>query len=233
MDHDAAQGAGRPRSGPGFSIARQSRPSLEPLFKAALDGAAAGLILLDEARRVRHVTPKAASLLGLPPDGHAGAPILRLLARSLWLDAAALQTLAAAFSADDLAQPRKVLLAVPHPTGARTVTLDVRAAGGAGFVASLTDVTQARENEHWLLDQAFIDPVTGLWNRQHFMLMLRDRMDGAGGLRHLGAAAGPQAFPVRGRDLGRGGRRFAAASGRPAPGGFPARGRQTGALRVR
>jgi diguanylate cyclase (GGDEF)-like protein len=179
MDHDAARGSsGKPSGGAAFAVAREHASSMEPLLRAALDSAMPGLILLDLARRVRHVTPAAASLLGLPPDGHAGTQILRLLSRSYWLDEAALRTLAAAFSAADLAEPRKTLLSVPHASGPRTVALDVRRAGEAGFVATLTDVTEARENQDWLLDQAFSDPVTGLWNRQHFMLMLRDRLDG-------------------------------------------------------
>ena len=127
---------------------------------------------------MRHVTPLAASLLGLPPDGHGGTQILRLLARSYWLDEPALRTLAASFSAPDMTQPRKTLVSLPHANGPRTVALDLRMAGQVGFVATLTDVTQAHENQDWLLDQAFSDPVTGLWNRQHFMLMLRDRLDG-------------------------------------------------------
>ena len=179
MDHDAARGSsGKPSAGAAFAVGREPVSSMEPLFRAALDSAMPGLILLDPARRVRHVTPVAAALLGLPPDGHAGTQILRLLSRSYWLDELSLRTLAAAFSATDLAEPRKTLLSLPHSSGPRTVALDVRRAGEAGFVATLTDVTETRENQDWLLDQAFSDPVTGLWNRQHFMLMLRDRLDG-------------------------------------------------------
>ncbi len=178
MDHDTPRGPGKP-AGADFAVARQSPASMEPLLRAAIDTAMPGVILLDTSRRVRHVTPAAALLLGLPPDGHIGVQILRLLARSYWLDEAALQTFATAFTAQDLSQPRKTLLSVPSPKGARTIALDLRAAAGAGFVASLSDVTQAHDNSDWLLDQAFSDPVTGLWNRQHFMLLLRDRLDGA------------------------------------------------------
>jgi diguanylate cyclase (GGDEF)-like protein len=148
------------------------------LLRAAIDTAMPGLILLDASLRVRHVTPAANMILGLPPDGHIGMQILRALARSYWLDEAALQTLATAFAAQDLSQPRKTLLTVPNPKGARTLALDLRAAGDAGFVASLIDVTQVGGNDEWLLDQALTDPVTGLWNRQHFTLLLRDRLDG-------------------------------------------------------
>ena len=72
MDHDAARIAGKPGRRSGLAVDRQSPASIEPLLKAALDTALPGLILLDTARRARHVTPMAASLLGLPPDGHGG-----------------------------------------------------------------------------------------------------------------------------------------------------------------
>jgi diguanylate cyclase (GGDEF)-like protein len=138
------------------------------------------MIILDNDRQVRLLTRAAADLLGVQLDPRDGpADIMRLLSQSHWLDEASLQTLAAAFAASATQDPREVLLSVPCPAGARVVSMDLRRVGSAGWVASLSDRTQSRQTQDWLLEHAATDPVTGLWNRQHFMLMLHDRMDGA------------------------------------------------------
>jgi diguanylate cyclase (GGDEF)-like protein len=178
MDHDAARRSSRLSRLAVSGVSRQRPVSLEPLLRAALECAHPGLIVLDEGKRVRLVTRGAAAMLGLPVSRReAATPVMRLLARSYWLDEPALQILALAFKGADTAEPRKVLLSLPHPAGTRVVALDLRPALGEGWVVSLEDVTQSKETEDWLLDQASCDPVTGLWNRQHFMLMLRDRLD--------------------------------------------------------
>ncbi len=148
-------------------------------MKAALESALPGLILLDAARRVRFVTSGAAAMLGLPDSGRdSGTPIMRLLAKSFWLDQPCLLALAAAFKTSGKLAPRKIMLTLPHPGGTRILAVDIHTAREQGFAISLTDVTQSTETQEFLLDQASCDPVTGLWNRQHFMLMLRDRLDG-------------------------------------------------------
>jgi diguanylate cyclase (GGDEF)-like protein len=148
------------------------------LLRAALDCARAGLIVLDRDKRVRLFTRAASELLGVSPHPRsASLPIMRLLAQSPWLDEASLQTLATAFNGAESHEPREVLLSVPRPGGARVVSLDLRRVHDLGWVASLHDVTQSRETQGWLLEHAATDPVTGLWNRQHFMLMLRDRLE--------------------------------------------------------
>jgi PAS domain-containing protein len=130
MTYDAARQPGRPGRLAEQQVRRHRPVSLEPLLKAALQSALPGLILLDAARRVRLVTRGAAAMLGLPEAGRdAGTPIMRLLARSFWLDQPALQTLAVAFRTSDGLAPRKILLTLPHPAGARVVALDLRAAG--------------------------------------------------------------------------------------------------------
>jgi diguanylate cyclase (GGDEF)-like protein len=179
MDHDAAKDL--PRLGtPSPRIPRAAPAPLEPLLKAALECAAPGMILLDGARRVRLVTQGAASLLGLPLSASdVNLPVMRLLARSCWLDQPALHTLAAAFKVG-APEPRKVLLTLPHPTGTRVLALDMQPIPHHGQVVTLHDVTQSEETQNWLLDQASCDPVTGLWNKQHFLLRLRDRLESAG-----------------------------------------------------
>jgi diguanylate cyclase (GGDEF)-like protein len=190
MEHDAAFDAPGRLAGrqPGRlnqevtpGVRRKPAPELDPLLRAALDCARPGLIVLDNERRVRLLTRAAAELLGVAAGAPAQAlPVMRLLAQSPWLDDAALQTLAAAFGGES-GEPREVLLSIPRPGGARVVSLDLRRARGEGWVASLEDVTQSRETQDWLVEHASTDPVTGLWNRQHFMLMLRDRLDMAVG----------------------------------------------------
>jgi diguanylate cyclase (GGDEF)-like protein len=180
MDEDAAKRTSRQARLAGSGIARHAPASLVPLLKAALECAHPGTILLDTHRRVRLITRGAAAMLGLPEDARdAVLPIMRVLARSYWLDAAALQTLAAAFKGTDSREARKVLLTLPHPAGTRILAMDLRSAHGEGWVISIDDVTQNKETQDWLLEQASCDAVTGLWNRQHFMLMLRDRLDNA------------------------------------------------------
>ncbi len=79
-----------------------------------------------------------------------------------------------------------MLLSLQGAGGPRMVAIDIRPAGRQGWVMSLEDVTQTRQTQDWLLEHVSTDPVTGLWNRQHFMLMLHDVLAaGAAG------AAGP------------------------------------------
>ncbi|MEJ0049142.1 MAG: EAL domain-containing protein [Rhodospirillales bacterium] len=182
MDHDAALPfvrALRPAASASPAIRRKPAPELDPLLRAALDCARTGLIVLDRDKRVRLLSRPAADLLGVHPEQRSAAlPIMHLLAQSPWLDQASLQTLATAFNGAESHEPREVLLSVPRPDGARVVSLDLRRADNEGWVASVHDVTQSRETQDWLLEHAATDPVTGLWNRQHFMLMLRDRLEG-------------------------------------------------------
>jgi diguanylate cyclase (GGDEF)-like protein len=191
MDQDASRRTSRQARLAGAGISRHAPASLVPLLKAALECAYPGTILLDTHKRVRLITRGAAAMLGLPDDARdAALPIMRMLARSYWLDAPALQTLANALKATESPEPRKVLLTLPHPAGTRILALDLRMAHGEGWVLSIEDVTQSKETQDWLLEQASCDPVTGLWNRQHFMLMLRDRLDNAAqaGTGRLGTA---------------------------------------------
>jgi diguanylate cyclase (GGDEF)-like protein len=182
MEQEAALAigrAGRPKAGASLGVRRRASGDIDPLLRAALDVSPSGIIILDSERRVRLMTRAAADLLGVglsPRDGPVA--VMRLMSQSHWLDSAALQTLAAAFNGVETQDPREVLLSVPCPGGARVVRMDLRRIGHQGSVACLSDVTQARDTQDWLLEQASTDPITGLWNRQHFMLMLHDRLDG-------------------------------------------------------
>jgi diguanylate cyclase (GGDEF)-like protein len=167
MAHCAAQ--------PG--VKRKASAELDPLLRAALDCARPGLMVLDRAMRVRLLTRSAADLLGVAMPRGQAPPVMRLMAQSQWMDEPALQTLAAAFAPGACAEPRELLFSLPRPGGNRVVAMDLRRARNEGFVASLEDVTCTRETQDWLLEHAATDPVTGLWNRQHFMLMLRDRLE--------------------------------------------------------
>jgi len=180
MDYDVALQPVRVRrrgsSNP--AIRRKPAAELDPLLRAALDCARHGLIILDCDKNIRLVTRSAAEMLGIaqPPGAHP-VPLMRALARSPWLDEGALRTVAAALNSPDTGEPREILLSLPRPGGTRVLALDLRRAGNLGLVGSLDDVTQTRETQDWLLEHASSDPVTGLPNRQHFMLMLRDQLD--------------------------------------------------------
>jgi diguanylate cyclase (GGDEF)-like protein len=182
MEHEASvAGArlGRPGAGGVLQVGRHATPDLDPLLRAALNAAPSGLIVLDNDRAVRYMTRAAADLLGtgLAPR-EAPVPIMRLLAQSHWLDEPALRTLAAAFNAPETQDPREVLLSVPGAGATRVMRMELRRAGHEGWVASLSDVSRAHETQDWLLEHAATDPITGIWNRQHFMLMLHERLDG-------------------------------------------------------
>ena len=170
---------GRPRVAvqrPG--VARRAAGELDSLVRAALNSVRHGLIIMDREFYVYLVTRSAAELLGITGDDAANVePVMRLLSRSRSLDATALQTLSAVFMMSGDGEARQVLVSVPGPCGSRVIAIEVRPAKRLGWVASLEDVTQLRQTQDWLLEHASSDPVTGLWNRQHFMLMLQDRLD--------------------------------------------------------
>lgn len=170
---------GRPGAGGVPVVGRRATPDLDPLLRAALNAAPSGLIVLDNERSVRYMTRAAADLLGIGlAPREAPVPIMRLLAQSHWLDEAALRTLAAAFNAPETHDAREVLLSVPGAGITRVMRMELRRAGHEGWVASVSDVSRSRETQDWLLEHAATDPITGVWNRQHFMLMLHERLDG-------------------------------------------------------
>src|SRR5271156_6181786 len=114
MEQDAALASrrhGRPRAAAAPGVRRRAAAEIDPLFRAALDAAPPGLIILDKDRHVRLMTRAAGDILGIRlAPGDAPTPIMRLLSQSHWLDEAALQTLAAAFNGAETQDPREVLL---------------------------------------------------------------------------------------------------------------------------
>jgi diguanylate cyclase (GGDEF)-like protein len=142
-------------------------------MKAALDSTPVGLVVLDAACLTQHINRRALKMLGLARAG-AGKPFGRLLASCRALDAEARRALAASVGPDIKAEPRELLLSIQAEHDHRTVAIDIRRADRLGWVLSLEDVTQTRQAQDWLLEHVSSDPVTGLWNRQHFMLMLKD-----------------------------------------------------------
>ena len=170
----------RPKSRVFQSSAKASRqPSarVDPLLRAALDSARQGMLVLDLDNCVHLVTRKAADLLGLHPGcAQGGVHLMRLLAASAAIDAPALQALTTVFDRGP-EEAREIVLSLPAGPGTRVVTLEVRPAEGLGWLVAVEDVTHSRQSHDWLLDHVSSDPVTGLWNRQHFMLMLLDRLE--------------------------------------------------------
>lgn len=170
--------AGRGPAGLRAAPRRHGAAQADPLLLAALDHAAHGLIILDRRRQVRLVSRPACEMLGLPGGRAAlGQPILRLLGASHVLDAPALRLLTTMLS-DPGAARREVLVSVPRhgSNDTRVLSLDWRVAGAHGVIISLTDVTHSQAAQESLLEHAATDPITGLWNRPHFMLMLHDRL---------------------------------------------------------
>ena len=149
---------------------------LDQLLAAALDAAPVGLIVINADRSIRLVTARAAALLGCACDsGAPGTPIWAILADCRSLTAESLPILRAAL-AGDIDPASNIFLTVASPSGQRTLSADIRPAGTLGWVLTLEDVTTTRQAQDWLLEHASSDPVTGLWNRQHFLLMLHDQL---------------------------------------------------------
>lgn len=178
MDDPSLLPAGHPRGFRAGGVRRAATTPLDPLVRAALDCTEPGLIIIDPAGGVRLLTRAAADLLGVTMPRAGGiVPIQRLLAQSPWLDEGSLQALSILFAGEDRPDGREALISLAGPGAARIVAVDLRRVHDLGWVAALHDVTQTREEQQWLLEHAATDPVTGLWNRQHFMLMLRDRLE--------------------------------------------------------
>jgi len=168
------------RNAPRPAIRRRAPSNDESLVLASLDYARHGLIILDRERRVRLISKPAALMLGIPANlRDSGIPIMTMLAESRSLDAGALQVLAASFGNHPSVEAREMLISVPSPghKPARVLAIDLRAVRHRGYIVSLADVTQTQATQDWLLEHASTEPITGLWNRQHFMLMLRDRLE--------------------------------------------------------
>ena len=148
----------------------------DPLLAAALDSAPVGLVLLDSDRRLRLVTAGAAALLGLAdPAAQSGLLPAQITGACLALRPESQADLQAAL-AGQTGDKAELLLVAGGVEGVRTLSADLRPAGRHGWVLSLEDVTSTRQTQDWLLEHASSDPVTGLWNRQHFSLMLQDSL---------------------------------------------------------
>ena len=169
--------ASPPGSRVGPRRARPNAPSVGPvLLEAALDYAAVGLVVLRPDFTVQHVTRPAARLLGLGDTRvFEGQPFLRVLETCSAIGEPGTRELVAALSAVD-GEQRQVLLTLGLSERLYLVGVDIRQAGEQGFVLTIEDVTQTRQTQDWLLEHASTDPVTGLWNRQHFLLMVQDSL---------------------------------------------------------
>jgi len=160
---------------------------LSPLMLAALESTPLGLVVLDKKGLAQHINKCAASLLGLKRPRRK-SNFSKLLAGCASLDSASQKMLAAALTHAADADPKEMLISVESCNAPKMVAVDIRPAADLGWVVSLEDVTQTRQTQDWLLEHVSSDPVTGLWNRQHFMLMLQDSMI-AGGLPDHGGPA--------------------------------------------
>ncbi len=145
-----------------------------PLLAAALDSTPFGLLVLEADQRVRLLTRGAAGLLGLPAAfEHESVPFADLLFSCTRLGAASRQALCAALHQADR-EPGDLPLHEHGATGAFILSADIRPAGVLGWVMSLKDVTRSRRGG--LPENESSDPLTGLCNRQRFMLILQDRL---------------------------------------------------------
>jgi diguanylate cyclase (GGDEF)-like protein len=143
------------------------------LMEAALDCTPVGFVVLDSNCVTQHVNRRATKLLGLTRAGRKKS-FERFLADCRGLDASARRSLAGALGESASADPKEMILSLGAADERRTVAVDIRPAAHLGWVVSLEDVTQTRQTQDFLLEHVSSDPVTGLWNRQHFMLMLQD-----------------------------------------------------------
>ena len=152
------------------------QPAIGQLVRAALDSAPVGLIVLDADLTVHMLTAGAANLLDCSPVLPKPAALADVLGRSAALEAASVHLLVSAMR--DCVDAREAVLTV-QTRGGGTLAVDIRAADDLGWILSLSDVTQTRRTQDWLLEHVSSDPVTGLWNRHRFMLMLEDSLSRA------------------------------------------------------
>jgi diguanylate cyclase (GGDEF)-like protein len=164
------------RPGHLLSTPLRDADGLDPLLRLALDSAPVGLVVLNPEGGVRYLTGSAARLFGLPPGSRAaGLPIHYVLAHCALLALESSQKVLAALAHSD-GEPKELLLFADSAAGTRRLAVDIRPAAEFGWVLSIEDVTATRDTQDWLLDHVSSDPVTGLWNRQRFVLMLQDRL---------------------------------------------------------
>jgi diguanylate cyclase (GGDEF)-like protein len=153
------------------------------LLQAALDGMPAGLVVVDLQGIAQLANDTAIRLLGLPRPG-GKTKIGRVLARCQALDRAGRQQLASAFQRASRSGQKDMRLSFTVGKEIGSLAVDIRSAERLGWIITLQDVTETHQAQDWLLEHVSSDPVTGLRNRQHFMLMLQDvlanREQGAG-----------------------------------------------------
>ena len=152
---------------------------MDQLLAAALDSAPFGLVLLNADRSVRLITASAATLLGCSFDTRLpGIAVTEVVAGCQALTQESLPVFHDVLAGNiDLSSD--ILLTVDSLSGRRTLSADIRPARTFGWVLSLEDVTDTRQTQDWLLEHASSDSITGLWNRQHFLLMLHDQLNPA------------------------------------------------------
>ena len=149
---------------------------LDRLLSAALEHSPAGLIALTEDGSVQLLTGGAAALMGLNAanDWH-GSPIGFVLSHAHCFSLEGVQSVCAALECGD-GEPSSIVVSSATSLGSQSVRVDIWPAPGRGWVLSLEDVTRHRQAQDWLLEHASTDHVTGLWNRQHLLLMMHDRL---------------------------------------------------------
>jgi diguanylate cyclase (GGDEF)-like protein len=153
----------------------------EDLMQAALDSMPVGLVVIDTQGVTQLANDTAVKLLGLPrPGGKSKAG--RVLSRCQSLSLAARRQMAEAVRRVSRPGQKAMQLSFTVEKDIGSLAIDIRPAGEYGWIMTLQDVSETRQAQDWLLEHVSKDTVTGLRNRQHFMLMLQDVLaDCAGG----------------------------------------------------
>jgi diguanylate cyclase (GGDEF)-like protein len=143
------------------------------LLQAALNGMPAGLIVVDADGVAQLANDTAVRLLGLPRPG-GKTKIGRVLSRCQALDQTARQQLATALRRVSRSGQAEMRVSFTVGKEVGSLAVDIRSAARLGWVITLQDLTETHQAQDWLLEHVSSDTVTGLRNRQHFMLMLQD-----------------------------------------------------------
>ena len=150
------------------------------LLTSALNCVKMGILVTDNDLSVRLLSHAAAIMLGLPEDfASGGLSVLELFAASPTLDHLDIPSLSAALHGTGR-EASTLKLDFSGNCEARTVVADIRRAGEGGWVICLEDLSDFEQSRDWLLEHVSTDLVTGLPNRDHFMLMLRDHLETPG-----------------------------------------------------
>ncbi len=157
-------------------VADGSPAGAAPLLLAMLNGVHQGLLSFDCALSVLNSNDRFCRLLDIAPEllKHC-AGVFELLEASALLDSALVQQIhEACLAAVSGGEPAALTLA--PASGQRTITVQIGQIEGGHWMACFEDITARRRSETLALQQAQLDPLTGLGSRLLFQQRIMEAL---------------------------------------------------------